>query len=462
MIPSLSFGSAEFQFDFTFPCEIHQCFPRAIPDPKNFRVLIHTAEPSPLRWPADEVRKYHGNFDLIITSDEGLKDLPNVEFMIFGDNWVTDKPIQKKFSLSYLHSVGIKTDWDGYKLRDEIWAQRNSFITSAPLDFWYSNNRPPHSNLIEATDKIFPNQSKDLLYESMFSICVENLRERNFFTEKLIDALSTATIPIYYGCTNIGDYFDLDGIINISNPAELSQAIKNLTPNLYWEKLPAITRNMELAKKYHSGFLRVKNLIESKFHSKGKFHKDTNAYPIDNICKSNSVHPFSIKESKGVIIMENSRIDHTSVIGSYTYIGINVGISRAKIGNYCSIANNVNIGQGEHDLTMISTSAIFYDDPYEKLTFGETTISDDVWIGAGATILRGVKIGIGAVVGANAVVTKDVPPYSVVVGVPAKIIKQRFPSDAIEKILNSKWWQYPPADAKLIFNALHQSCINNI
>jgi len=269
-IPSLSFGSSEFQFDFTFPCEIHQCYPRAIPNPKNFRVLIHTAEPSPLKWATNEVRKYHGNFDLIITSDENLKDLPNAEFMIFGDNWVTKKPNQKKFSVSYLHSVGIKAEWDGYKFRDQIWSQRKSFSTTAELNFWYSRRRPPVHSEIEETDHPFPGETKDILYESMFSICIENLKEKNYFTEKLIDPLSTATIPIYFGCSNIYDFFDMNGIICVNSFAELFHAIKNLSPELYWEKWPAMNQNMELSKKYHSGILRVKELIESKFQFKAQ------------------------------------------------------------------------------------------------------------------------------------------------------------------------------------------------
>ena len=78
---------------------------------------------------------------------------------------------------------------------------------------------------------------------------------------------------------------------------------------------------------------------------------------------------------------------------------------------------------------------------------GECVIGKDVWIGAGAVILRGVKVGNGAVVGANAVVTKDVDSFSIVGGVPAKLIKYRFNKEKIDLIKDSKWWDLTPAKA---------------
>lgn len=75
---------------------------------------------------------------------------------------------------------------------------------------------------------------------------------------------------------------------------------------------------------------------------------------------------------------------------------------------------------------------------------GDIVVGNDVWIGYEAVILSGVKIGDGAIIGARALVTKDVPPYSVVGGVPAKIIKQRFSAEVIEKLQKIKWWNFSP------------------
>ena len=95
---------------------------------------------------------------------------------------------------------------------------------------------------------------------------------------------------------------------------------------------------------------------------------------------------------------------------------------------------------------------MFYENPYDYLTIKDCLINDDVWIGANAIILRGVKIGIGAVIGAGAIVTKDVPNFSVVAGVPARVIKYRFDIKKQNAILNSKWWEYDLKKANKIIN----------
>lgn len=142
-----------------------------------------------------------------------------------------------------------------------------------------------------------------------------------------------------------------------------------------------------------------------------------------------------------VVVLHDTRIDSTSSIGSYTYIGSNVDIGRSDVGRYCSIANNVSIGQGEHRLDLISTSSMFYDDPWETLTKLDCVVESDVWIGVDAVVLRGVKVGIGAVIAANAVVTKDVPAFAIVAGVPAKLVRYRFPENIQNLIIESRWWE---------------------
>lgn len=137
---------------------------------------------------------------------------------------------------------------------------------------------------------------------------------------------------------------------------------------------------------------------------------------------------------------KNTFIDQNCEIGSYTYIGKNCNITKSSIGRFCSIANNVSIGQGEHDLSQISTSSIFYKNSYEELTKNPCVIKNDVWIGMDTIILRGVIIENGAVIGANSVVTKNVPPFAIVAGSPAKIIRYRFDEKKQKEILDSSWW----------------------
>jgi len=109
-----NFGINFLDYYFDFPTEIHHCYPRNIKNKNSFKVLLHAGEPAPLKWPTSEVRKYYKIFDLILTSDKDLLDLPNAKFFIFGDSWVRDHfPDKKFFNISYLHSVGISKNWDG-------------------------------------------------------------------------------------------------------------------------------------------------------------------------------------------------------------------------------------------------------------------------------------------------------------------------------------------------------------
>jgi acetyltransferase-like isoleucine patch superfamily enzyme len=120
--------------------------------------------------------------------------------------------------------------------------------------------------------------------------------------------------------------------------------------------------------------------------------------------------------------------------------------THAKIGRYCSIAPGVCRFNGNHPLSFKSMHPFFYNTSYryvqdEKISRSEIVIGNDVWIGQNALILPSVsRIGDGAVVGAGAVVTKDVPDFAVVVGNPAKIAKYRFTSEIIEKIKREAWW----------------------
>lgn len=177
-----------------------------------------------------------------------------------------------------------------------------------------------------------------------------------------------------------------------------------------------------------------------------------------NSATSNAIEPgdvsFGAIKGHDIVISKGCYISEDSSIDSYSYIGFNTSISKTSIGRYNSIANNVNIGHGEHPLHLIPTSSLFIEKPYETLTEKDCVIEHDVWIGSGATIRRGVTLGTGAVVGANSFVNKDVPPFAVVGGVPAKIIKYRFSEEKIAEILASKWWEHELEQARLIIKQL--------
>jgi virginiamycin A acetyltransferase len=188
-------------------------------------------------------------------------------------------------------------------------------------------------------------------------------------------------------------------------------------------------------------------------HENNKLNSFNSA--TSNIIQSHKVVTEAIK-GHHITILDGCYVCDKSSIDSYSYIGYNTLISRSDIGRYNSIASNVNIGHGEHPLDKISTNTLFLAPAkiYEILTDQPCIIEHDVWIGVNSTIKRGVTIGTGAVIGANSFVNADVPPFAIVAGSPARILKYRFDEDKIERILLSKWWEHDLEQAKLIIEQL--------
>ncbi|NOU36366.1 MAG: CatB-related O-acetyltransferase [Kiritimatiellaceae bacterium] len=158
-------------------------------------------------------------------------------------------------------------------------------------------------------------------------------------------------------------------------------------------------------------------------------------------------HSVKCEVATGTCFGRGCFVDAKSQVGSYTSINTYSIVTKTSIGNYCSIGNFVTIGPGEHDMGRISTSSIFYKNPYEELTQKRCVIGNDVWIGNFAFIRRGVTIGDGAVIGAHAVVTQDVPPFAIVAGVPARMIRMRFDEEKMHRIMASQWWNLPINEA---------------
>ena len=188
-------------------------------------------------------------------------------------------------------------------------------------------------------------------------------------------------------------------------------------------------------------------------------HKTASIYR-DVILKSSrigaksSVGDFSKVERS--VLGEYIRIDRNNYIWCtemkrHCYTGKNTSIIAAEVGSFVSVSWNVTIGGADHDYSKLSTHSFIYND-YDELRpegaegydrfSSPCVIKNDVWIAANAVILRGVTVGNGSVVGAGAVVTKDVPDYAIVAGVPARIIGYRF-EDSIIKMLNEVcWWNW--------------------
>jgi len=158
------------------------------------------------------------------------------------------------------------------------------------------------------------------------------------------------------------------------------------------------------------------------------------------------------KLGKYNVLFKNAAINN-SVIGDHTFIQKNSTVNYANVGKFCSISSGVTIGLGQHPTSHVSTHPAFYsstqpvakafndEDIYSPIM--KTDIGHDVWIGQNVLVMDGVKIGIGAIVAAGAVVTKSVPDYAIVGGVPAKVIGYRFDEDIRKSLLATKWWEMP-------------------
>jgi phosphonate metabolism protein (transferase hexapeptide repeat family) len=141
-------------------------------------------------------------------------------------------------------------------------------------------------------------------------------------------------------------------------------------------------------------------------------------------------------------------------VGEYTYFARDASAIYAKIGKFCSIASHVRINPGNHPVHRVTQHHCTYRrvrygldtrddrDFFQWRSADRVEIGHDVWLGHGVLVLAGVVIGTGAAVGAGAVVTKDIPPYAIAVGVPAQVIRYRFDADTVARIMNTRWWDW--------------------
>lgn len=168
--------------------------------------------------------------------------------------------------------------------------------------------------------------------------------------------------------------------------------------------------------------------------------------------KNSTIHPASKVSSSTHLV--NVKMN------KYSFIGSNCTVINTEIGAFCSIADNVIIGGSTHPIKWVSTSPVFHSgknimgknfSDHLFQTTKKTIIESDVWIGNNCLIKSGITINTGAIVGMGAIVTKDIGPYEIWAGNPARMIRKRFDDNTIEGLLDIKWWEWN--DDKLDNNA---------
>lgn len=197
--------------------------------------------------------------------------------------------------------------------------------------------------------------------------------------------------------------------------------------------------------------------------------------------KNRKISIFALIDKKSEISLKAkinrfAKIRNT-IVKDFSYIGPGSDFNNSEIGKFCSISGNVTVGLPTHPTNFISTSPIFFSPNNgtgttwsNKKTFNDqperTIIGNDVWIGINSIIMGGIKIGNGAIVAAGSIVTKDVPDYTIVGGVPAKVIRKRFDHETIANLTKSKWWDKPDyllkQNIELFNNALNQENLTEL
>jgi hypothetical protein len=213
----------------------------------DYKVMVQM-EPLAIMNLINEIPDHSHNFDLILCWHPNiLNKCKNSVLFPFGSCWIEENeqvihPKTKNLSIISSH----KNYAEGHKLRHEV--IRNREVEMGV----YGNGYNPIGNKIIG------------LKDYMFSIVIENSKSKNYFTEKIVDCLITGTVPIYWGCENIGDFFDKNGLITFNNIEELSNILPTLNEKTYNKMLPSIKNNLYKAKNYSDFWKRVEIVIKNK------------------------------------------------------------------------------------------------------------------------------------------------------------------------------------------------------
>ena len=212
------------------------------------------------------LNNFKDSYDYVFTYDQEILNTNEKAIHVLCINtWINDFNFNKKiFGASAL--IGGKKDLylEGYDVRHQLWKRQNEI--KIPKYFYLSSHSPWE-------DAIYQNQlvlgnSKNDLFNTEYHITIENKSYRNMFTEKIIDCFQTKTIPIYYGCPNISDFFNIDGILVANSLEDIIKICNNITPDFYESKLNAIEDNYIKSMYYLSHKVILENKLRELLKNK--------------------------------------------------------------------------------------------------------------------------------------------------------------------------------------------------
>lgn len=269
---------------FTQGKELSKAYKINFTNNKAFKVFIYCTEPHTSRniEKVEDVITLSKQYNLILTTHEDiLKSCDNAILFPYGSTWLnqdTDYHIDslgkfhegddkkysnKNYQISFMSTSRLGTE--GYQLRQEVWNSKHK-IQTVPSVFWSSARADTLQNNFSNTlhDGLLPGGKKENLFFSQFSIIIESTKQKNYFTEKLIDCMLTKTVPIYFGCPNTSDFFCDKGILKFNNIDELINITNTITPDTYNQLSESIEKNFNAAKKYANFATRVQDEINER------------------------------------------------------------------------------------------------------------------------------------------------------------------------------------------------------
>jgi len=258
---------------------------------------------------------------LITYQQELLDSIPKARKFLYMSTWIKGyKSPEKTFSVSTV--VGGKSDKTvvGYGLRHDLW--RNRERITIPRQFYLSGNAPNKHVFkpwkgADYKGQLVLGDSKEPLFDSMFHIAIESTLIKNYFSEKLLDCFQSKTVPIYWGCTNIEEYFNTEGMFRVNSIDEIVEVCNQLTPEVYESMLPAIEENYQKSMAYceHEKMLRneiLKVIGEYSFSQAGQDEWVLSLFPKDHKGSFMEIGSFMPDELNNTMLLEQKGWDGIS------------------------------------------------------------------------------------------------------------------------------------------------------